>query len=155
MSDRGRKGRILLYGYGLEVERLRNDGLSYNDIAKIINEEHPENLPINKDTIGRFYNRLDHKESDSTPIELIELLKDLFEDIKYELRRTNMSKNDRIALLRLVSYKENKLKARILASSNISSGFSSETKRIDNILIRFSKCLCDTCREKVVSVLDK
>ena len=155
MSNRGRKGRILLYGYGLEVERLRNDGLSYNDIARIINEENPSNLPINKDTIGRFYNRLDHKESDDTPIELIELLKDVMEDIKYELRRTKISKNERTALLRLVSYKENKLKARILASSNISKGFSSETKRIDDILIKFSRCLCSACQSKVLEALDK
>jgi len=154
-GKKGRVSKVILFGYSREVVKLRDEGLSYQDIADTLNQRYQENPTISKDTVCRWFKSNTKSTYDDKPIEIVENLQDMFEDIYNELRKSSLSGQERQALLRFIKYREAKLKSKFILSSNLSSGYSSETRKVSDILIKFSMNLCEECRQKTVELLNK
>ena len=84
MGKAGRHSKILDYGLSSEIEKLRELGMSYVDIAREINSQHPD-VSISKDTVCRYFLGKTKQAVNVTPIQLIEDFRRYMSDIYFHV----------------------------------------------------------------------
>ena len=90
------------------------------------------------------------------PIEIEELINDVFQDLIYKVKLSSLQASEKSALTQYMRAKNDKLKSK---SHSFYSGHKSkphsESEKVRKYILDFSLCLCVDCRKKVVENLTK